>query len=251
MEDRLFLKLRDDITRWARESRSTGNATFYWYIMSVEQFREVAAHAPRTVAELSALGTLKARKDRENFVNDYGSQVVGIVHGFIEQEKGLEDYVNWRPMKRPIEQESLPIKFPMVASRSTAKIAQADDGYDEFPSSFDWTVIHLGQQQAGVASNMNTHLIAADSGSGSVLMHGAAVAPNNNTPGGAVTAAAAVESAQVCDNSSILAGVVAQKTDADVSDTGNPASGEIEKAAGRTITIDDNSESESDTGNPR
>jgi hypothetical protein len=196
--EQLFLLLKKEITNWATEAQSTGNSIFYWSLMSDEQFRDVAAHPPTTVAELSAIETMKGRED---FVKDYGSQMVDIVRRFIES----------RPMKRPMEhvmglKDSSPIKFlkfPTVASH----------GCDDFPL-------------AAVASNMNTPLIAGDSMQ-------APVALNNNTPGGAVAAAAAVtvESAQVCDNSLLLAGVVAQKTDADVSDSENPASEEIEKAA--------------------
>jgi hypothetical protein len=119
--------------------------------------------------------------------------------------------------------------------------------------------------------------IAVESGPGSDSRHEAHVAPNKNTPGGAV-AVAVVESAQASDSASILAGAIVPKLDSEVPDTGNaevpdtgkPATGEIEKGEAEsvmvescdadtkqkmggtmptqfTITIDDDSESESET----
>jgi hypothetical protein len=197
----LFVQLKEEIARWATEAQSTGKPIWYWDLMSDKELWDVAAHAPTTVEELSAIETMKERED--NFVNEYGSQMVDIVRRFIEKEVGLEDYVNSRPMKRPIEhvmglKESSPLKRPTVASGSTAK------------SPLDWSSVDQGQV-AAAASNMNTPLIAADSSSGSDSMNKAAVTPHNNTLSGAVaaavaSAAVAVESAPAGDYSPNFAG---------------------------------------------
>jgi hypothetical protein len=136
----------------------------------------------------------------------------------VEQEGVLKDCL---PIKRPIKQEAvledcLPINRPTAVSRSTAKIADADDIDDEFALGMDWSTVgasvyaNLGQgsavlaedredsmtvavaiapktardlgQEAVVASSDNTPPIAADLGPGSDSGQEAVVASNKNTP---------------------------------------------------------------------
>ena len=63
--------------------------------MPPEKIKEVAAHVPTTVEELSALEILGEGK-----VEKYGARLIMQINTFIES-RDLQQHVNQRPKKRP------------------------------------------------------------------------------------------------------------------------------------------------------
>ena len=66
-----------------------------WNILPPEKIKEVAAHVPTTVEELSALEILGEGK-----VEQYGERLIKQINTFIESRE-LQQYINERPKKRP------------------------------------------------------------------------------------------------------------------------------------------------------
>jgi hypothetical protein len=66
--------------------------------------KTVAEQVPTTVEELAALDILGESK-----LNEYGDRLVRQIQSFVD-EKGLQEYINQRPLKRPkrLESESPP-----------------------------------------------------------------------------------------------------------------------------------------------
>jgi ribonuclease D len=103
-----------------------------WHILSPEEVKAIAAHAPMSVEELKALRLIGDKK-----VEEYGARIVKAIKIYVEREK-LEAELVKRPAKRP-RTASAAGKKPAPSST----VIEIKDDDDEFDNGIDYASIDL------------------------------------------------------------------------------------------------------------
>ncbi|KAG7355950.1 ATP-dependent DNA helicase RecQ [Nitzschia inconspicua] len=122
--------LKKLISIWAEEEQLTGKNVMYWHILSNEDIKAIAAHAPMTLEELVACQVIPDQK-----VKDYGDRIVRAIKRHVENEK-LHECVRNRPAKRPKVDTGVAKHVPPTVN----PIIEIEDD-DEFDDGIDYSAL--------------------------------------------------------------------------------------------------------------
>jgi hypothetical protein len=169
--EKLFRKLKHEITCWTKEAQSKGICLHYWNVMTDEQIMRVAVCAPMTQQELSATEIFE-----KTFLLYYGLQLVVTILEFIKAEEGLEDRLNRLPIMRPRksdamrdspvevapEKSGVPKEVPMEAPKVAAEKPMAPKVVKKAAEAEEAPKVAAKKQMATATATATVELVAMD-----------------------------------------------------------------------------------------
>jgi hypothetical protein len=172
--EKLFRKLKHEITCWTKEAQSKGICLHYWNVMTDEQIMRVAVCAPMTQQELSATEIFE-----KTFLLYYGLQLVVTILEFIKAEEGLEDRLNRLPIMRPRksdamrdspvevapEKSGVPKEVPMEAPKVAAEKPMAPKVVKKAAEAEEAPKVAAKKQMATATATATVELVATDEAS--------------------------------------------------------------------------------------